>query len=91
MSDGVHFDGSGVTRYWSGFHVLPTAAAAREYLERFQNLDRKVIVEVSVKETRPKAHSRQPVLLAKFMKISTAQWEGRQRAKERGAVASRAG
>lgn len=59
-------DGSGKRWYRSGFHLLPDVESCKKYLRRFRNKDDIVVVECDVgRETWPKAHSRDPVILAR--------------------------
>lgn len=61
-------DGTSKTWYISGWHVLLTHKDAVDYLKAFKTrLDRLKIVEVLVKDLRPKEHSPSPVFLAKSM------------------------
>jgi hypothetical protein len=63
-------DGSGGTKYKSGFHVLMTMEDTLEYLEKFTTRKHlKEIVEVEVRNVWPKEHSKYPVFLAEEMKI----------------------
>jgi hypothetical protein len=51
-------DGSSSTVYHSGFHVLETQAQCEKYLERFRNLENKVIVKCRIGKLRwHKEHS----------------------------------
>lgn len=73
-------DGSGLTVYQSGFHVLSTKEEAISVLrDTFKNLDQRVVAKVQVRDTWPKKHSRHGVTLARFMKISEGDWKARQR------------
>ena len=63
-------DGTSKTWYLSGWHVLLEESHAYEYLKSFKNrLEKLRVVPVMVKELRPKEHSRQPVFLAKHLKL----------------------
>jgi len=63
-------DGTNGTRYTSGFHCLPTFKDASSYRRRFTALHRTIaIFEVAAFNTRPKAHSRDPVFLADSVMI----------------------
>ena len=64
-------DGSSTATYTSGFHVLETQAQAEKYLERFRNLENKVIVRCRIGRLRwHKEHSPADGLwLAEYMYI----------------------
>jgi len=71
-------DGSGVTTYLSGFHVLNSRKKAKSVLiDTFKKLDERVLVRVYVKDTWPKEHSKHGVTLARFMKIEKKDWQRR--------------
>jgi len=70
-------DGSGVTEYVSGFHLLPSFDAAINYLRRFKNTAPKVIVEVQAKNVWKKEHSPHDVYLAEHIKVTTTAWKNR--------------
>lgn len=62
-------DGTSKTEYLSGWHVLLNKEEAEDYLKVFTTrVNQLKIVPVKVKEIRPKAHSRKPVMLARYMK-----------------------
>ena len=59
-------DGTSKTEYLSGWHILLHKREAHEYLKAFtKRLEKLRIIEVFVKDIRPKEHSRSPVFLAK--------------------------
>jgi len=62
-------DGSGATRYLSGWQIVPTFQDCIEYLRLFKNIESKAIVRCKAKKVRPKPHSRHPVFLASEIKI----------------------
>lgn len=67
-------DGTSKTEYLSGWHVLLTHQGCVDYLSAFKNrLDQLHIVEVLVKEIRPKEHSPSPVFLAREMYLPSSQ------------------
>lgn len=76
-------DGSGVTVYQSGFHVITDLKETKKFLlKRFKHIEKRVIARVEVDEdagTWPKSHSPHPVLLVKRMRIKKADWARRVR------------
>ena len=63
-------DGSSQTKYLSGYHVLLNKEEAYDYLKAFtKRLEKLKVIEVFVKEIRPKEHSRSPVFLAREMML----------------------
>jgi hypothetical protein len=63
-------DGTSKTSYISGFHVLPSYDIAKIYLEKhFKNKENKKIVRCFAGEVTQKAHSKDPVFLARFIYI----------------------
>lgn len=62
-------DGTSKTRYMSGFHVLNSHDTAVKYLEKFTHRENKKIVRCLAMEVVPKAHSRDPVFLARHICI----------------------
>lgn len=70
-------DGSGVTTYQSGFHVLKDKELAMDVFRTFFNPRNRVVVKVRVKETWTKQHSKHKVTLARFMRISKKDWDKR--------------
>lgn len=74
-------DGSAVTVYDSGFHVLKQLKKVKEVLRSgFKYLDYRVICRVEIDENSgvwPKSHSKNPVILAKRMKIHKSDWDNR--------------
>ena len=63
-------DGTSKTKYLSGWHVLLEESHAHDYLKAFtKRLEKLKIIEVFVKEIRPKEHSRSPVFLAKELML----------------------
>jgi hypothetical protein len=75
----VH-DGSGVTEYLSGFHVLETPYDVLIALKPFRNLSNRVVCRVWVDETAgvwPKSHSLSNAILAHRMKITRPSWARR--------------
>jgi hypothetical protein len=62
-------DGTSKTKYISGFHVLNTYETALKYLEKFTHRENKKIVKCIAEEIVPKAHSRDPVFLARYIHI----------------------
>ena len=63
-------DGTSKTEYLSGWHVLMHDHEARDYLKAFTTrLEKLKVVEVFVKNLRPKEHSRHPVFLAKELML----------------------
>lgn len=71
----VH-DGSGGTRYQSGFHVFGWAQRqqAVEYLKDFSKERPLVVCRVDARNLRPKSHSPSPVYLASEMRIPSRDW-----------------
>jgi len=61
-------DGTGRTRYISGFHVFKTQKLAKKYFERFQYTDNRIIIKVETKRTRLKPTNPE-VLLADEIRI----------------------
>jgi hypothetical protein len=70
-------DGSGVTTYQSGFHVLTDKSKAEEVFRTFFRLSNRAISKVRVYDTWIKEHSRHKVTLARFMKITKKDWQNR--------------
>jgi hypothetical protein len=62
-------DGSGKTKYISGFQIVPSFDECIEYLRLFKNIESKAIVTCLAKKVRPKEHSRHSVFLADEIKI----------------------
>jgi hypothetical protein len=62
-------DGSGATRYLSGWQIVPSFQECIDYLKLFKKVTGKAIVCCKAKNVRPKSHSRHPVFLAKEIKI----------------------
>jgi hypothetical protein len=62
-------DGSGVTVYTSGWHVMSSPDACKDYLKLFKRLENKVIVRCMAKGVRKKSHSKKDVYLASEIKI----------------------
>jgi hypothetical protein len=62
-------DGSGVTRYLSGWQIVPSFRECLDYLQLFKKKEGKAIVCCKAKNVKPKQHSRHPVYLAKEIKI----------------------
>lgn len=64
-------DGSGDRWYLSGWHSLPSYDAALQYLDRFSDERQRhlLIIEVEVLDTWDKAHSPNPVILSRWMRI----------------------
>ena len=62
-------NGSGVTRYLSGWQIVPTFQECIEYLQLFKKKAGKAIVCCKAKNVKAKPHSRHPVYLAKEIKI----------------------
>jgi len=63
-------DGTSKTKYLSGWHVLLKKEEAHDYLKAFtKRLEKLKIIEVFVKDIRPKEHSRSPVFLAKELML----------------------
>jgi len=62
-------DGSGKTRYISGWQIVPTFEECIEYLRLFKNIELKAIIQCEAKKVRPKSHSRHRVFLANEIKI----------------------
>jgi hypothetical protein len=73
-------DGSGVTVYQSGFHVLPRIEDVAIFLRKFRHLENRVIAKVEIDVDAgiwPKTHSKSPIILAKKMRIRKSDWEKR--------------
>lgn len=73
-------DGSGVTVYQSGFHVLPRLEDVIEFLKKFTYLENRVISKVEIDSEAgiwPKLHSKSPIVLAKRMRIRKTHWNKR--------------
>ena len=78
-------DGSGVTEYQSGFHVLGTLEEVKEVLKQFKQLNHRVICRVWVDEQAGKwlkSCSRNKVWLVKRMKVTEADWRKRHKCTE---------
>lgn len=72
-------DGSGVTKYESGFHIFPDIKAVKEWSKSVTNFDNRVVVKVQCWKLRPKSHSRQNILLADKMIVEEDEWGKRQK------------
>jgi hypothetical protein len=57
-------DGSGKTRYLSGFHLLSSLEDCLDYLKLFRRISNKAIVKCKAKKIRPKKHSKKSVFMA---------------------------
>lgn len=68
-------DGSKGTPYLSGFHVLMSVESCRRYLDRFKNMAPKAIVRCDAMSVWPKWHSRDPVYLAKYIRVKEIVWK----------------
>jgi hypothetical protein len=78
-------DGSGLTSYQSGFHLLKTRKQAVEVLTRtFKLLDKRVIAKVHAIGLWPKTHSRHNVVLSKLMYVKEKDWRRRLKFKKGG-------
>jgi len=67
--------------FQAGFHLLPTESEAFAYAERFRARSDKVICQVDVDQsagTWLKPRSREKVILARRMRITSKQWFERQ-------------
>lgn len=66
----VH-DGTSGTPYESGWHVLLDRSHCDKFLAKHfrKRLDRLKVIEVEVKDLKPKSHSRAPIFLARWMRI----------------------
>lgn len=63
-------DGTSKTEYLSGWHILLNKKEAYDYLKAFtKRLEKLRIIEVFVKDIRPKEHSRSPVFLARELML----------------------
>lgn len=68
-------DGSGKTRYRSGFHLLSSLEDCLDYLKLFRKTANKIIVKCKAKKVRPKEHSKKPVFMADHIIIKEIVWE----------------
>jgi hypothetical protein len=63
-------DGTRGTEYLSGFHILKSYCATVTYLNsNFKKPLNRIIVPCIARDIRPKSHSRNPVFLAKYIKL----------------------
>lgn len=62
-------DGSGTTVYTSGWHIMSSPEACKDYLKLFTRLENKVIVRCMAKDIAKKHHSKKEVYLATEIKI----------------------
>lgn len=63
--------------YQSGFHAFPNASDITYWLRWVTHTDNRVVVEVEIKEIRPKSHGRGNVQLADKMIIRTKAWKNK--------------
>jgi hypothetical protein len=62
-------DGSGGTKYMSGWHVFEKYDECLKYLKYFKNLKPKVIAKCKAQKLWPKKHSKADVLLAEWLYV----------------------
>ena len=67
-------DGSGGTKYLSGFHIMKTIDESIIYINRFDNKNKKGIVQVEVQNVWKKEHSPSNVWLSEKIKIGDVVW-----------------
>jgi hypothetical protein len=73
-------DGSGTTRYLSGFHAYETLDDIRNWLRGAKNIAERVVVRVHVRKCRSKDHAVRKTILADQMLITVKDWDARERA-----------
>jgi len=67
-------DGSGGTKYLTGFHIMKTIDESIIYINRFDNKNKKGIVQVEVQNVWKKEHSPSNVWLSEKIKIGDVVW-----------------
>lgn len=70
-------DGSASIKYWSGFHLFASIRDVQNWLKLVTHIDSRCVVQVDIKDIKPKTCNRNGVILAQQIRIRNTEWTKR--------------